>query len=162
MTRTRSRHRKDPLPKLEINLDKQLHSQKQSGFGTITRSTLMSRVRSRGNKSTEGKMVELLRRHGITGWRRHVRMIGNPDFIWKRARMALFIDGCFWHGHHCGRNLTPKTNSDYWERKIMKNRIRDREVRRALRKAEWTVVRIWECALSQSPEGCARRVQAAL
>ncbi len=49
-------------------------------------------------------MVALLRRHGLSGWRRHAKLPGRPDFVWPKHRVAVFVDGCFWHGHDCGRN----------------------------------------------------------
>src|SRR3954468_15046185 len=91
-------------------------------FGGLTRSQLMSRVRSRGNKTTELMAKRLFRINGIKGWRRHAKLIGNPDFIWPSSKVAVFIDGCFWHGHGCGRNLSPKTNAELWQKKIIGNK----------------------------------------
>ena len=72
----------------------------------------MTRVRSRGNQTTEAAMVGLLRSAGITGWRRHPTMMGNPDFVFRRQRLVLFIDGCFWH--RCPRCYRePTSNVDY-------------------------------------------------
>ncbi|MGO8902035.1 MAG: very short patch repair endonuclease [Isosphaeraceae bacterium] len=134
----------------------------ETTFGGLSRSELMSRVRSKSNKTTEIKMAALLRKHGLKGWRRHARMPGKPDFIWPRLRVAVFVDGCFWHGHQCGRNLTPKKNAEFWERKIATNRRRDARIRRGLRTSGWSVICIWECTLSRAPAVCVRRIQAAL
>lgn len=101
-----------------------------SGFGRLSRAELMSRVRSKGNKTTEGRMAALLREGKITGWRRQIKIIGKPDFVWPKLRVALFVDGCFWHGHDCGRNLTPKSNAEHWQRKIEATRLRDSTNRR--------------------------------
>ncbi|MGY8652882.1 MAG: very short patch repair endonuclease [Verrucomicrobiia bacterium] len=103
----------------------------------------MSRVKSSGNKSTEAAFITLMTERGITGWRRHLPIFGKPDFVFRKTRIAVFIDGCFWHGcpKHC---RMPATNRDYWERKIGRNLERDKKVKRELRKAGWTVVRIWE------------------
>jgi DNA mismatch endonuclease, patch repair protein len=133
-----------------------------TGFGGLSRSVLMSRVRSRGNKTTELRMVELLRRNGILGWRRHAAMPGKPDFVWPQVRVAVFVDGCFWHAHSCGRNLSPRTNAEFWERKLAATRRRDRSVRRSLSKAGWIVVRVWECGLKRSPAACVSRIRAAI
>ncbi len=133
-----------------------------SGFGGLSRSALMSRVHSRGNKTTELRMVVLLRRYGLSGWRRHADLPGKPDFVWPRVRVAVFVDGCFWHGHACGRNLTPKTNAEFWEQKLAATRRRDRSVRRRLRRAGWIVVRVWECRLERSPVACVSRIRAAI
>jgi DNA mismatch endonuclease (patch repair protein) len=112
-------------------------------FSKAERSRIMSRVKSSGNKSTEAAFITLMTERGITGWRRHLPIFGKPDFVFRKTRIAVFIDGCFWHGcpKHC---RMPATNRDYWERKIGRNLERDKKVKRELRKAGWTVVRIWE------------------
>ncbi len=133
-----------------------------SGFGDLSRAELMSRVRSRGNKTTEGRLVALLRSYGIKGWRRHAKLPGNPDFVWPRCRVALFVDGCFWHGHQCGRNLTPKKNIEFWEKKFAATNRRDRLTRQKLRRQGWIVVHIWECVLRRSPRACVGRIRAAI
>jgi DNA mismatch endonuclease (patch repair protein) len=112
------------------------------------RSALMARVRSAGNASTEQRLAHLLREHGITGWRRGAPLPGKPDFIFHTARLAIFVDGCFWHG--CPRHRrTPKTHVVFWTTKLARNAQRDREVRRALRERGWRVLRIWEHELAQ-------------
>jgi len=134
----------------------------KTSFGGLTRSQLMSRVRSRGNKTTELLAVRLFREYGIVGWRRHPHLIGKPDFVWRKSRVALFIDGCFWHGHACGRNLTPKTNAGIWRQKIASNQDRDRRNTHALKRAGWKVVRMWECSLTKNHKRCISRLQKAL
>ena len=67
-------------------------------FAGLTRPELMSRIRSLGNKKTEFALVALLKAHHITGWRRHQPVFGKPDFIFRAHRLAIFVDGCFWHG----------------------------------------------------------------
>jgi DNA mismatch endonuclease, patch repair protein len=131
-------------------------------FGGLTRSQLMSRVRSRGNKTTELMAKRLFRINGIKGWRRHAKLIGNPDFIWPSSKVAVFIDGCFWHGHGCGRNLSPKTNAELWQKKIIGNKQRDRRNNRALKMIGWKVVRMWECSLANDQARCIERLERAL
>ena len=135
---------------------------KTTTFGSLSRAELMSRVRSIGNVTTELRMIALLRSQKLRGWRRHIRLPGRPDFAWTGQRLALFVDGCFWHGHNCGRNLTPKTNFEFWQEKIARNRKRDCDVSRGLRKCGWTVLRIWECQLAKFPERGVRRIRAAM
>lgn len=107
------------------------------------RSQVMARVRSRENKATEILMLGLLRKNKITGWRRHANIFGKPDFVFCSLRVALFVDGCFWHG--CVRHYRmPISNRVYWRKKVARNVMRDRRVNRALRQDGWTVVRIWE------------------
>lgn len=133
-----------------------------TSFGGLSRSELMSRVRSRGNATTELRMVAVLRSNGLSGWRRHARLLGSPDFTWRKERVALFIDGCFWHGHDCGRNLTPRTNASFWQEKIRGNAARDRAVSRELRRQGWSVIRVWECQLKKAPERTVHRLRRAL
>jgi DNA mismatch endonuclease, patch repair protein len=125
------------------------------------RSQVMALVRGKGNRSTELKMIILFRSWNITGWRRDQKLFGRPDFVFRRQRVALFVDGDFWHGHP-RRGRMPKTNTEFWNGKIEANRRRDREVTATLRKAGWTVVRVWESALAECPALVARRICEAL
>jgi DNA mismatch endonuclease (patch repair protein) len=80
---------------------------------------------------------------GSGGGRRRQRVPGRPDFVFWRERVAVFVDGCFWHGcpRHC---RVPEGRREYWEPKIRRNRRRDRAVARELRRRGWAVVRVWE------------------
>ena len=133
--------------------------QELTTFGRLRRGELMSRVRSTGNQTTEKKLEFLLRKAGLTGWRRHQQLPGHPDFVWPKVKVAVFVDGCFWHGHNCGKNVTPKTNVKAWRDKIERNQVRDQRVARYLRQVGWKVIRIWECRLTKEPERCVRRIQ---
>ena len=121
------------------------------------RSHLMSRIRGRGNATTELAVVQIFRTAKISGWRRHYRGLpGTPDFVFPAAKLAVFLDGCFWHGcPRCYRK--PRTNAEYWGRKVMVNTRRDRRVARELRARGWRVLRIWEHAISK-PGNVVRRV----
>jgi DNA mismatch endonuclease, patch repair protein len=130
-----------------------------TSFAGLSRSELMARVRSKGNKTTEILLASLLRKAGLSGWRRHYSLLGRPDFVWQAARVAVFADGCFWHGHHCGKNINPKTNAPAWRLKIRRNRARDRKNTKLLRQNGWTVVRIWECQLATKPGACVSRIR---
>ena len=115
-------------------------------FTKAQRSAVMARVRSRDNASTEIRTVELLRAAGITGWRRHSRIFGKPDFVFHKAKIALFVDGCFWHG--CPRcKRVPTSSEAFWRAKIQRNIQRDKKVSRQLRKEGWKVIRVRECRL---------------
>ncbi len=127
-------------------------------FGGLSRGELMSRVRSIGNQTTEKKLAHLLRGAGLSGWRRHQSIIGRPDFVWPKIKVAIFVDGCFWHGHNC-RNLTPKTNVEVWRKKIINTQIRDRRANYLLRQLGWKVIRIWECQLTKFPDRCLMRIK---
>lgn len=125
------------------------------------RSEVMALIRSKGNKVTELGLASLFRSAGISGWRRNQKVFGKPDFVFRKHHLAVFVDGCFWHGcPRCYRG--PDSNRKYWNAKILRNRQRDREVARALRKAGWRLIRVWECALAERPAACTRKIQAAL
>lgn len=115
------------------------------------RSRTMAQVRSRGNRSTELRLIALMKAHAIKGWRRHLPLPGKPDFTFPTERLAVFVDGCFWHGcPTCYR--APADNRDYWCAKVKRNRKRDREVVRELEARGWRVLRIWEHALKPRNE----------
>ena len=116
---------------------------KMDAFNPKKRSWIMAQVKSTGNKSTEQNLLAILREQGITGWRRKYPLYGKPDFTFPKARVVVFVDGCFWHGHP-DKCRIPKTHRTYWEKKIARNVARDRDVTRTLRKKAWKVVRIWE------------------
>ena len=107
------------------------------------RSWIMAQVKSFGARSTEERFRGLLQQHRITGWRRNYPLFGKPDFVFPKARVAVFLDGCFWHGHP-ERCRMPQANRPYWQRKIERNVARDRAVNRRLRERGWKVLRIWE------------------
>jgi len=134
-------------------------------FSKSKRSEVMSRISGRGNKATEIEFLKLLRRHRVSGWRRHLqvalpapmagcrknlkrRLQVKPDFVFRRLRIAVFIDGCFWHG--CPIHGTkPSENAEFWRTKLVDNQERDRYVTKALRRQKWTVLRFWEHQLRQ-------------
>lgn len=129
-------------------------------FTKKKRSQVMAAIRSRGNKDTELKLASIFRAYGIKGWRRHQPLPGRPDFVFRRERLAVFVDGCFWHGcpKH-GRN--PDSNRAYWLPKLERNRQRDMDVKRALTKVGWKVIRLWEHDLA-TPVRAANRIIRAL
>ena len=125
-------------------------------FTKAKRSAVMSRIRGHGNKDTEIALAMLFRRHRITGWRRHQNIFGKPDFLFRRQRLAVFVDGCFWHGcPRCYRR--PKSNRKFWDSKLARNRKRDRKVSRELRRLGWRVIRIWGHSV-EFPERIAVRI----
>ncbi|MCC7118390.1 MAG: DNA mismatch endonuclease Vsr [Anaerolineales bacterium] len=117
-------------------------------FSAKQRSEIMRAVKSKANRSTELKLIELFKAHHIVGWRRNSSLVGRPDFVFPKLRVAIFADGCFWHGHLC-RNLTPSQNAAYWQAKIQRNKVRDRAVTKELTQRGWRVVRLWECEIKR-------------
>ncbi|WP_082405973.1 very short patch repair endonuclease [Achromobacter xylosoxidans] len=127
---------------------------------TIERSAIMRAVKSRGNASTEGRMVTILRRARLIGWRRHLKIVGAPDFAFPAARVAVMVHGCFWHG--CPRHYrSPTSNAAYWSAKIARNIARDRLVRARLRRDGWSVLTFWEHDLKRE-DVVVRRLRKAL
>lgn len=120
-------------------------------------------MRSVGNVDTEPE--RLLRKEL---WRRGYRYRVNervegvrPDLVFKGSAVAVFVDGCFWHG--CPTHYTaPENNADFWSRKLKRNRERDRRNNRTLQDSGWTVVRCWECEIRDDVKMVADRVAAAI
>jgi DNA mismatch endonuclease, patch repair protein len=122
-------------------------------FKTEQRSEIMRRIKSKGNSTTEMKLYSFFKENEVKGWRRNYKLFGRPDFAFPKLKIAIFLDGCFWHGHDC-RNTRPSNNKDYWDRKISSNMIRDIVVKQHLEKLGWRVVRIWECKLKDKFNLC--------
>jgi DNA mismatch endonuclease (patch repair protein) len=115
------------------------------------RSEIMSRVRSRGNKATELRLIEIFKNYGIIGWRRNQKLPGKPDFVFRKERLCVFVDGCFWH--RCPLHATfPNSNVEFWEKKFVYNCGRDKMVNRQLKQMGWRVLRIWQHELKRKDE----------
>ena len=112
-------------------------------FTKEKRSQVMSRIKGKGNKDTELAMIRVLRSSHISGWRRNQAVLGKPDFVFPKEKIALFVDGCFWHGCPKHSNM-PMNNQEFWAKKLQGNKDRDRFINRELRKMGWIVVRVWE------------------
>ncbi len=125
---------------------------------TARRSKNMRAIKSRSNATTELRLRAYLIRNRLVGWRVGANEIaGSPDFFFQRERIAVFVDGCFWHGcPRCGH--TPKTNRSYWRKKLARNKQRDAQITRTLRSHAIRVLRLWECQLRDSPSSCLKRL----
>lgn len=127
----------------------------------LAHSKMMSAVKGKSNKSTELKFCSALQRSVIHGWRLHEKLIGNPDIYFPDYEIAVFLDGCFWHGcPKCGH--IPKTNFSYWEAKILKNKERDNEKTFLLKKEGYQVIRFWEHELKEDIERCVDTIKDAI
>lgn len=110
------------------------------------RHVCMSHIHSKDTKP-ELKVRKWLWSHGYR-YRLYVKSVpGKPDIVMRPYRTAIFVNGCFWHGHDCGKSRMPKSNTDFWEAKIARNRKRDKENYRVLQENGWHVIVIWECQL---------------
>ena len=107
----------------------------------------MSHIRSKATKP-EMAVRRWLWAHGYR-YRLNVKSVpGKPDIVMRRYRTAIFVNGCFWHGHEgCSKFVMPKSNTDFWQAKIKRNRTRDTRNYEELMQAGWQVVVIWECNL---------------
>lgn len=126
------------------------------------RTANMRAITSRGNRTTECRFRSLVAGSGIRGWKMHVVGVpGSPDFFFPQERIAVFVDGCFWHGcPKCGH--VPKTNRPYWSRKFARNKRRDAQVGRILRASGMKVLRFWECQVRDRPALCLRKLASLL
>lgn len=124
-------------------------AKKELKFSGLSRSELMSRIKSKGNKKTEMAFLAGIKKHHISGWRRHGDLPGKPDFVFRDAKLVVFLDGCFWHG--CPIHYkAPRTRRIFWNSKIERNKSRDRKNNRMLRSLGWKVIHIWEHDLTKS------------
>ena len=147
-------------------------------FTKAQRSHVMRSVRGRGNKSTEAAFAKALHAAGITGWRRHqqIRLTAtaqhattkgqrfyrsHPDFVFLDHRVAVFLDGCFWHSCPWHGQI-PQPNAAFWRKKLSRNAARDKHATMLFRQSGWRVIRIWEHRLQIDPLACVALVQAAL
>ncbi len=115
------------------------------------RSALMSRIRS---KDTKPELIvrRMLHRIGYRYVLHDRRLPGTPDLVFPARRKVIFVHGCFWHGHDCGRGFKPVTNAEFWRAKIERNQARDREARRELRRLGWESLTVFECALKRGAD----------
>lgn len=129
-------------------------------FSPAKRSEIMGRVKSRGNRATELRLISILRDHKITGWRRRAKVFGNPDFVFRKAHLAVFVDGCFWHGCPVHGSI-PVNNREFWAAKLERNLRRDEIVSKTLSEKGWRILRIWQHELRNSKQ-VAQQVENAL
>jgi DNA mismatch endonuclease (patch repair protein) len=119
---------------------------------------IMQSVRGRGNLTTEARLRGGLVKAGVKGWRIHNKQLkGAPDFYFHKEKIAIFVDGCFWHGCPiCGH--VPKKNLSFWKLKITRNKVRDNATNKFLRNHGAAVIRFWEHELANSLSRCVGKV----
>lgn len=120
----------------------------------------MSNIRSQ-NTLPERKVMRELRKRKIYFAKNVKRIVGKPDIVFRKKKVAVFIDSDFWHGHPI-RFIMPKTNTEYWSEKIKRNKKRDRKVNKTLRKNGWSVVRIWEYDINKKLDRSMRKILKAI
>jgi DNA mismatch endonuclease (patch repair protein) len=127
-------------------------------FSKRKRSEIMSAIHGKNNKTTEWVIRSRLISKGIRGWKMNVSNLpGKPDFVFTNRKVAIFVDGCYWHG--CSKCRTiPISNRKFWKKKIEGNIKRDNLVNRKLRKLGWKVLHIWEHDIKKNPSSCITRI----
>lgn len=115
------------------------------------RSRIMARVKSKGT-GPELKVRRKLHRAGYRFRLHRTDLPGSPDLLLPKYRLALFVNGCFWHWHGCKRSRMPNSNVEYWTAKIERNVNRDRETRDELERMGWRHRVIWECQVDDGVE----------
>ena len=124
-------------------------------FTPEKRSWVMSRIRG-SNTKIDLKMKKLLSENKYK-FEMYPKMYGNPDFILKRKKIAIFCDGDFWHGYRYHEKKKPAKK--YWKDKIEGNMRRDRRYSRKLRRDDWSVLRLWEHDIEKNPDKCMRKIK---
>lgn len=120
------------------------------------RSEIMRRVRS-SDSVIEFELRALLRSHGLRYRKNVAKLFGKPDIVFKKTKLVVFVDSCFWHG--CKRHgRIPSSNRTYWEQKIHRNRLRDTAVNRYYKKSGWSIFRVWEHDLRAAPNEVADKI----
>ena len=127
---------------------------------TKVRSYNMSRIRS-VNSKPEIKLRKEIWQRGIRGYRLHQKIAGRPDLVFTKKKVAIFVDGCFWH--QCPTCFVrPKSNNEYWDAKISRNVERDAEVVRLLSEEGYYVIRLWEHDVQKNTNHCVDLISQAL
>jgi DNA mismatch endonuclease (patch repair protein) len=114
------------------------------------------KIRSRNMAHIKSKNTspELLVRRKLFSlgyrYRIHYKLPGKPDIVFPRNKIAIFINGCFWHGHNCKVDHKPKSNINYWEKKIANNRVRDAINICKIKTMKWKILTIWECQIQNN------------
>jgi len=120
----------------------------------------MSRIRGK-NTAPEIKLRKMLFAAGIRGYRIHYNLPGKPDIVFLKRKIAVFIDGCFWH--KCPVDFQePETRKEFWLEKIQSNIDRDKKINKQLKHEGWTIIRIWEHEIKKEPEKVVKKIIAQL
>lgn len=118
-------------------------------FSVEKRHDIMSKIKGKDTK-IEIKVRKWLYKNGVRYRKHSKKIIGRPDISIKKYKIAIFINGCFWHGHEdCKLYTVPKTRTEFWREKIEKNKARDKKNCDELQKEGWTVINLWECEIEK-------------
>jgi DNA mismatch endonuclease (patch repair protein) len=150
-TPNRESTNKQPVPNMPVSGNRSSRKRRRPAVDIITpsqRSALMARIRGR-DTGPELSVRRLL--HGLGyRFRLHVNDLpGRPDIAFRSKRIVIFVHGCFWHRHNCGLAYSPKTRPEFWQKKFDQNIKRDKTVHKALKRAGWRVIVVWECEVER-------------
>jgi len=120
------------------------------------RSLNMSKIKGKDTKIELAVRKELFK-NGLR-YRLNSKLKGKPDLIFPSAKIALFVNGCFWHQHGCKLSYKPKTNIDFWNKKLLENKKRDSEVKKFLKRSGWEPLYIWECEIDKDLQSVVLKV----
>ena len=110
----------------------------------------MSRIKSK-NTVPELLVRQFLYENGLR-YRVNYHLVGKPDIVFIRKRIAIFVHGCFWHVHGCKNSTTPKSNRQFWYKKLMSNKVRDKKIKSELKNRGWKFYTVWECELESKKD----------
>lgn len=126
-------------------------------FSEEKRSWVMARIRGKDTKP-EKVVRSLLHAEGYRFRLHRSDLPGKPDIVLPRYRIAVFVHGCFWHGHECQRGRLPKSNQGYWGQKLSRNKERDIVHQQKLRSLGWEPLIVWECDVKKQPGGVLAKI----
>jgi len=128
-------------------------SKRDSGSKPLTKSEQMRHVGTR-NTGPELLMRKLLSANGVRFRLHRGDLPGKPDIYISRLRLAIFVNGCFWHNHDCPRGRMPKTNRGFWRPKLRRNKLRDAEIKKRLETLAIKTLEVWTCRTAEFPALC--------
>ncbi|MDH7577160.1 MAG: very short patch repair endonuclease [Bacillota bacterium] len=130
-------------------------------FDAAKRSEIMSKIHSKNTKP-EIALRKALYHAGLRGYRIYYKLPGKPDMAYIKAKVAIFVDGCFWHGCPVCNRYRTNEKDEFWRNKIARNKERDKQIDAKLTELGWTVIRIWEHDIKKHLEDCVRRIRKAV
>lgn len=135
----------------------------RDGRAPIPKKEVVSRVMSANrakNTSPEVALKKHLKLNGLKGFASHYKGIpGRPDICYKEYRLAIFVNGCYWHRCPYCKPSVPKTHKGFWTKKFKNNKERDRRKQLELRRHDWHSITIWECQIKKDPDRCVKRIK---
>lgn len=144
-------------------MEREIREYKRDGRSPIPEKTSTSKVMSANkgkNTMPELALRSALWNNNIRGYRLHLKTIpGKPDIAYSKSKLAIFVNGCFWHQCPYCNNQLPKTNTEFWQAKFLKNKERDLKKQKQLKLLGWSTITIWECQIKKNIKACVEIVK---